>query len=88
MSLTRREFGKLALAGLLEAPFAAGRGALLPDVLIGERYPVGYALSQIVAQAAQVGLERIINGNDLDSINYLLKGTYASHSVCRIIGIA
>jgi endonuclease G, mitochondrial len=36
------------------------------------------------AQAAQIGLERIINGNDLDSINYLLKGTYASHSVCRI----
>jgi DNA/RNA endonuclease G (NUC1) len=36
------------------------------------------------AQAAQIGLERIISGNDLDSINYLLKGTYASHSVCRI----
>src|ERR1041385_9083214 len=33
---------------------------------------------------AQLGLERIINGNDLDSINYLLKGTLASHSVCRI----
>ena len=36
------------------------------------------------AQSAQLGLERIINGNDLDSINYLLKGTLASHSVCRI----
>jgi endonuclease G len=33
---------------------------------------------------AQIGLERIINGNDLDSINYLLKGTLASHSICRI----
>ena len=36
------------------------------------------------ADAARVGLERIINGNDLDSINYLAKGTFASHSVCRI----
>jgi endonuclease G len=33
---------------------------------------------------AQVGLERIIQGNDLDSINYLAKGTLASRSVCRI----
>ena len=32
----------------------------------------------------QVGLERIIQGNDLDSINYLAKGTLASRSVCRI----
>jgi endonuclease G len=44
---------------------------------------------QLLAQtedvlAAQVGLERIINGNDLDSINYLAKGTLASRSVCRI----
>jgi endonuclease G len=35
-------------------------------------------------QAARIGLERIIQGNDLDSINYLAKGTLASHSVCRI----
>jgi endonuclease G len=35
-------------------------------------------------QSAQLGLERIIQGNDLDSINYLAKGTLASHSVCRI----
>jgi endonuclease G len=34
--------------------------------------------------AAQVGLERIINGNDLDSINYLAKGTLVSRSICRI----
>src|ERR1043166_6448720 len=34
--------------------------------------------------AAQAGLERIINGNDLDSVNYLAKGTLASHSICRI----
>jgi endonuclease G, mitochondrial len=33
---------------------------------------------------AQIGLERIIQGNDLDSINYLAKGTLASRSVCRI----
>jgi endonuclease G, mitochondrial len=36
------------------------------------------------AQTAQIGLERIINGNDLDSINYLAKGTLVSRSVCRI----
>jgi endonuclease G len=35
-------------------------------------------------QRAQIGLERIIQGNDLDSINYLAKGTFASHPVCRI----
>jgi endonuclease G, mitochondrial len=35
-------------------------------------------------QTAQIRLERIIQGNDLDSINYLAKGTLASHSVCRI----
>ncbi len=34
--------------------------------------------------AAEIGLERIIQGNDLDSINYLAKGTVASRSICRI----
>ena len=36
------------------------------------------------AAAAQLGLERIIQGNDLDSINYLAKGMRASRSICRI----
>jgi MFS family permease len=45
----------LAIAGLFEAPFNAARGALLPDVLTAERYQLGYALSQIVTQTAQVG---------------------------------
>jgi endonuclease G len=36
------------------------------------------------AETAQIGLERIINGNDLDSINYLAKGTFVSRSICRI----
>ena len=35
------------------------------------------------ALTAQVGLERIIQGNDLDSINYLAKGTLVSRSVCQ-----
>ena len=35
-------------------------------------------------RAAEIGLERIIQGNDLDSINYLVKGTAAARSVCRI----
>ncbi len=47
--------GLLAVAGLFEAPFEAARGALLPDVLDGESYPVGYAFGQILVQAAQVG---------------------------------
>jgi endonuclease G, mitochondrial len=46
-------------------------------------------MRQLLAQtddavSARIGLERIINGNELDSINYLAKGTIASHSVCRI----
>jgi endonuclease G len=36
------------------------------------------------AQTVEIGLERIIQGNDLDSINYLAKGTLASRSICRI----
>ncbi len=45
----------LALAGLFEAPFDAARGALLPDVLQGDRYTAGYAFAQITVQGAQVG---------------------------------
>ncbi len=45
----------LAAAGLFEAPFSAARGALLPDVLTGDRYQPGYAMSQVVIQIAQVG---------------------------------
>jgi endonuclease G len=44
---------------------------------------------QLLAQTddiptVQIGLERIIQGNDLDNINYLAKGTFASRSICRI----
>ncbi len=35
-------------------------------------------------ERARMALERIINGNDLDSINYLSKGMAASRPVCRI----
>ena len=35
-------------------------------------------------EKAEAGLERIINGNDLDNINYLAKGTRCSRSICRI----
>ncbi|WP_028345631.1 DNA/RNA non-specific endonuclease [Bradyrhizobium murdochi] len=46
-------------------------------------------MRQLLAQtddtvSARIGLERIINGNELDSINYLAKGIIASRSVCRI----
>ena len=33
---------------------------------------------------ARVALERIIQGNDLTSINYLARGTQASRPVCRV----
>ena len=45
----------IAAAGLFEAPFDAARGALLPDILHGDRYTKGYAVGQISLQAAQVG---------------------------------
>ncbi len=45
----------LGTAGLFEAPFTAARGALVPDVLPGERFPAGLAFTQVVIQAAQVG---------------------------------
>ena len=35
-------------------------------------------------ERANIQLERIIQGNDLDGINYLAKGTLTSRSVCRI----
>jgi MFS family permease len=44
----------LALVTLGEAPFDAARGALMPDVLPGERYPIGGAIGQVVLQAAMV----------------------------------
>jgi MFS family permease len=44
----------LAVVSLGEAPFDAARGALMPDVLPGERYPIGGAIGQMVLQAAMV----------------------------------
>jgi MFS family permease len=48
-------FVVLAVAGLFEAPFSAARGALLPDILHGDRYTAGLASSQITNQVSQVG---------------------------------
>ena len=36
------------------------------------------------AEGARTAVERIIAGNDLDSVNYLAKGTAAARPVCRI----
>ncbi len=46
--------GLLAVATLCEAPFDAARAALLPDVLPGERYAMGGAITQVVLQSATV----------------------------------
>jgi endonuclease G len=35
-------------------------------------------------QTAELTLERIVQGNDLDSINYLAKGSAAARSICRL----
>lgn len=47
-------FALLALVGLLAPPFDAARSALLADVLEGERYVVGNALSSAAANAGQL----------------------------------
>lgn len=47
-------FALLAVAGLLSPPFEAARSALLADVLEGERYAVGNALSTAVGNAGQL----------------------------------
>ena len=47
-------FAVLVLVGLLAPPFAAARSALLADLLTGERYVVGNALTNAVDQAGQL----------------------------------
>ncbi|MDN5749505.1 MAG: MFS transporter [Pseudonocardia sp.] len=44
----------LVLVVLLGAPYSAARGALLPDVLPGDLYERGLAVTQMTSQAAQV----------------------------------
>jgi MFS family permease len=44
----------LAVVGLLAPPFDSARSALVADILEGEQYVVGNALSNAVAQAGQV----------------------------------
>jgi MFS family permease len=44
----------LATVTLCEAPFDAARGAMMPDVLPGERYAIGGAINQVILQAAMV----------------------------------
>ncbi len=47
--------GLLFVAGLFTPPFEAARAATTPEVLTGDRYAVGLALSNISSQLAQVG---------------------------------
>jgi hypothetical protein len=47
-------FALLALVGLLAPPFDAARSALLADVLAGERYVLGNALSSGIANVGQL----------------------------------
>ena len=47
-------FGVLVLVGVLAPPFDAAKGALLPQVLTGDRYLTGSAVINTVAQGGQV----------------------------------
>lgn len=47
-------FAVLVLVGLLAPPFDAAKGALLPEILEGDRYVSGSALVNTLVQAAQV----------------------------------
>ena len=47
-------FVVLALVGVLSPPFESARSALLPDILAGDRYLVGNAITNTVAQTGQV----------------------------------
>ncbi|HEX8626644.1 MAG TPA: MFS transporter [Catenuloplanes sp.] len=44
----------LVLVVLLGSPFAAAQGALLPEILPGDRYERGLAVRQVTSQAAQL----------------------------------
>lgn len=46
--------GLLFLVTLISAPFTSARAALYPDILAGERYPVGTAITLTTLQFAQV----------------------------------
>jgi MFS family permease len=46
--------GLLFLVTLTSAPFSSARAALYPDILAGERYPVGTAITLTTLQIAQV----------------------------------
>jgi endonuclease G len=55
------------------------------DVLRQRRDFLGDQLGgELSRSELQETFERIINGNELQDINYLEKGTIASHSVCRL----
>ena len=47
--------GVLVLVGLLAPPFDAAKGALLPELLEGDRYVTGSAVLGVVTQGSQVG---------------------------------
>ncbi len=46
--------GLLFVASAVDPPFNAARAALLPEVLTGERYPVGQSINGVASQTAQV----------------------------------
>jgi len=48
-------FVVLVLVGLLAPPFDAAKGALLPELLDGDRYVTGSAVLNVVTQGAQIG---------------------------------
>lgn len=84
-------FAVLAAVGLLSPPFEAARSALLADVLEGESYVVGNALTQAVNQAAQVvgfvGGGALVALIGIEGALLANAGTFALSALLLIVGV-
>ena len=84
-------FAVLAAVGLLSPPFEAARSALLADVLEGESYVVGNALTQAVNQAAQVvgfiGGGALVALIGIDGALLANAGTFALSALLLVVGV-
>lgn len=84
-------FAVLVAVGLLSPPFEAARSALVADVLDGERYVVGNALTQIVNQAAQVvgfvGGGALVALIGVEGALLANAGTFALSALLLVVGV-
>jgi len=84
-------FAVLVAVGLLSPPFEAARSALVADVLDGERYVVGNALTQLVNQAAQVvgfvGGGALVALIGIEGALLANAGTFALSALLLVVGV-